>query len=119
MVNDLFLEDYLTKVVPSEMPPSYEKEALKAQAVCARTYAYRQIQGNTYSQYGAHVDDSTNFQVYNNTSANDKSTQTVKETYGKMLFYEDKPLRPFISPPPADARQMQAYGALTAENTPI
>lgn len=95
LVNDLFLEDYLTKVVPSEMPPSYEKEALKAQAVCARTYAYRQIQGNTYSQYGAHVDDSTNFQVYNNTSANDKSTQAVKETYGKMLFYEDKPIGAF------------------------
>ena len=95
LVNDLFLEDYLTKVVPSEMPPSYEKEALKAQAVCARTYAYRQIQGNTYSQYGAHVDDSTNFQVYNNTSADDKSTQAVKETYGKMLFYEDKPIEAF------------------------
>ena len=95
LVNDLFLEDYLTKVVPSEMPPSYEKEALKAQAVCARTYAYRQIQGNTYSQYGAHVDDSTNFQVYNNTSANDKSTQAVKETYGKMLFYDDKPIEAF------------------------
>ena len=95
LVNDLFLEDYLTKVVPSEMPPSYEKEALKAQAVCARTYAYRQIQGNTYSQYGAHVDDSTNFQVYNNTSANDKSTQAVKETYGKMLFHEDKPIEAF------------------------
>ena len=95
LVNDLFLEDYLTKVVPSEMPPSYEKEALKAQAVCTRTYAYRQIQGNTYSQYGAHVDDSTNFQVYNNTSANDKSTQAVKETYGKMLFYEDKPIEAF------------------------
>lgn len=46
LVNDLYLEDYLTRVVPSEMPPSYEKEALKAQAVCARTYAYRQIQGN-------------------------------------------------------------------------
>ena len=95
LVNDLYLEDYLTKVVPSEMPPSYEKEALKAQAVCARTYAYRQIQGNTYSQYGAHVDDSTNFQVYNNTPANDKSTQAVKETYGKMLFYEDKPIEAF------------------------
>ena len=95
LVNDLYLEDYLTKVVPSEMPPSYEKEALKAQAVCARTYAYRQIQGNTYSQYGAHVDDSTNFQVYNNTKADDKSTQAVKETYGKMLFYGDKPIEAF------------------------
>ena len=95
LVNDLYLEDYLAKVVPSEMPPSYEKEALKAQAVCARTYAYRQIQGNTYSQYGAHVDDSTNFQVYNNTKASDRTTQAVKETYGKMLFYDDKPIEAF------------------------
>ena len=62
MINELYLEDYLKKVVPSEMPASYEKEALKTQAVCARTYAYRQIQGNTYGAYGAHVDDSTSFQ---------------------------------------------------------
>lgn len=95
LVNDLFLEDYLTRVVPSEMPPSYEKEALKAQAVCARTYAYRQIQGNSYSQYGAHVDDSTNFQVYNNTNPDERTTQAVKETYGKMLFYEDNPIDAF------------------------
>ena len=68
------------------MPPSYEKEALKAQAVRQDLMPTARSRGNTYSQYGAHVDDSTNFQVYNNTSANDKSTQAVKETYGKMLF---------------------------------
>lgn len=95
LINDVYLEDYLIKVVPSEMPPSYEKEALKAQAVCARTYAYRQIQGNTYSQYGAHVDDSTNFQVYNNTKTDERTTQAVKETYGQMLFYEDNPAEIF------------------------
>ena len=44
LINELDIEDYLTRVVPSEMPSYYEKEALKAQAVCARTYAYRQIQ---------------------------------------------------------------------------
>ena len=31
MINELYLEDYLKKVVPSEMPASYEKEALKTQ----------------------------------------------------------------------------------------
>ena len=95
LVNDLYLEDYLTKVVPSEMPSSYEKEALKAQAVCARTYAYRQIQGNAYSQFGAHVDDSTNYQVYNNKETDEKTTAAVKDTYGKMLFYEDKAVEAF------------------------
>lgn len=95
LVNELYLEDYLVKVVPSEMPPSYETEALKAQAVCARTYAFRQIQGNTYSQYGAHVDDSTNFQVYNNTQVHENTTRAVQDTYGKMLFYEGNPAEVF------------------------
>ena len=82
-------------MVPSEMPASYEKEALKAQAVCARTYAYRQIQGNTYGQYGAHVDDSTSFQVYNNITTSERTDQAVDETYGQMLFYNDTPIEAF------------------------
>ena len=95
LINELYLEDYLTRVVPSEMPDSYEMEALKAQAVCARTYAYRQIQSNAYSQYGAHVDDSTRFQVYNNLKTSDKTEQAVRETYGKLLFYQDVPIEAF------------------------
>lgn len=89
IINELYLEDYLKRVVPSEMPVSYEKEALKAQAVCARTYAYRQIQGNSYMEYGAHVDDSTRFQVYNNLETSVNSDMAVNETYGKLLTYED------------------------------
>ncbi|MEY8352317.1 SpoIID/LytB domain-containing protein [Lachnospiraceae bacterium 54-53] len=95
LVNELYLEDYLTRVVPSEMPDSYEKEALKAQAVCARTYAYRQIQSNTYSKYGAHVDDSTRFQVYNNLPTASKTKEAVSETYGKLLFYDETPIEAF------------------------
>lgn len=95
LINEVYLEDYLTQVVPSEMPDSYEMEALKAQAVCARTYAYRQIQSNAYSQYGAHVDDSTRFQVYNNLKTSAKTEQAVRETYGKMLFYQDRPIEAF------------------------
>ena len=44
LLNEVDLEEYLKRVVPSEMPQSYALEALKAQAVCARTYAWRQIQ---------------------------------------------------------------------------
>ena len=95
VVNSVPFETYLTAVVPSEMPSTYEKEALKAQAVCARTYAYRQIQGNAYGQYGAHVDDSTNFQVYNNISTSERTDQAVNETCGQMLFYNDKPIEAF------------------------
>lgn len=95
LVNELYLEDYLKRVVPSEMPASYEKEALKAQAVCARTYAYRQIQANGYSQYGAHVDDSTAYQVYNNISTNSRTDAAVDETYGQILTYDGDPVEAF------------------------
>ena len=44
VINILPLEEYLKAVVPSEMPSAYEMEALKAQAVCARTYAWKQMQ---------------------------------------------------------------------------
>lgn len=91
LLNDVDIEDYLTRVVPSEMPASYELEALKAQAVCARTYALRQIQANAYSQYGAHVDDSTNYQVYNNISSSDRTDRAVKETDCQVVYYGEEP----------------------------
>lgn len=59
IVNELSMEQYLYGVVPSEMPASYEPEALKVQAVCARSYAYKQTQGFGYPEYQAHIDDST------------------------------------------------------------
>ena len=95
LVNEVYLEDYLKRVVPSEMPASYEKEALKAQAVCARTYAYRQIQANGYRQYGAHVDDSTSYQVYNNIATNSRTDTAVDETYGQILTYKGEPVEAF------------------------
>lgn len=66
LINDVLIEEYLYAVVPSEMPNRFGVEALKVQAVCARSYAYRQLLNNSYSRYGAHVDDSVNYQVYNN-----------------------------------------------------
>ena len=90
LINDLNLETYLYSVVPSEMPASYEIEALKAQAVCARSYAYRQIMLNGYASYGAHVDDSVSYQVYNNLTTNDKVIQAVNETAGKVLKFGDE-----------------------------
>lgn len=86
IVNELPLEEYLYCVVPSEMPASYPKEALKAQAVCARTYAYGHMVRAGYPQYGAHVDDSTSYQVYNNILEQQSTTTAVKETYGQLLF---------------------------------
>ena len=44
LINELDVEDYLTRVVPSEMPSNYELEALKAQAVAARTFTQKRRQ---------------------------------------------------------------------------
>lgn len=90
VVNELLLEDYLCKVVPSEMPASYGPEALKVQAVCARSYAYRQITENKCREYGAHVDDSTNYQVYNNAGEKTDATKAVQATYGQVATYNDE-----------------------------
>ena len=89
IINEALLEDYLYSVVPSEMPAGYPMEALKAQAVCARTYAYGHMEHAGYPQYGAHVDDSTSYQVYNNILEQDSTTTAVKETYGQLLFTEE------------------------------
>lgn len=84
-VNILPLEEYLYSVVPSEMPASYPMEALKAQAICARTYAYGRMQHAGYPLYGAHVDDSTSYQVYNNQAEQESATNAVKATCGQIL----------------------------------
>ncbi len=88
LINELPLEEYLYAVVPSEMPASYPQEALKAQAVCARTYAYRYILRAGIPELGAHVDDTTAYQVYHNIEENAASTTAVKETDGVLLTYE-------------------------------
>ena len=89
VINEVLLEEYLYCVVPSEMPASYPLEALKAQAVCARTYAYRNMLNSGLPAYGAHVDDSTSFQVYNNIKENVETTKAVRETKGQLLYYGD------------------------------
>lgn len=89
VVNELLLEEYLYSVVPSEMPASYPAEALQAQAVCARTYAYGHMLHAAYPEYGAHVDDSTSYQVYNNIAEQESTTTAVKETFGQLLITAD------------------------------
>lgn len=87
VVNEVGIEDYLKKVVPSEMPSGFSLEALKCQAVCARSYAYTQLTNNYYSEYGAHIDDSVSFQVYNNTYDSAESDEAVIATAGMVAVY--------------------------------
>lgn len=85
LVNELEMETYLKYVVPSEMQISFGHEALKAQAVCARTYAYSQMHNQSYAAYGANIDDSTAFQAYHNTGRYPESDAAVDETAGEII----------------------------------
>lgn len=89
VINELPLEEYLYAVVPSEMPASYEEEALKAQAVCARSYANCHMEGQAYPEYKANVDDSTAYQVYGNSAEQEKTIAAVDATMGEKLKYHD------------------------------
>ena len=95
LINELLLEEYLYSVVPSEMPSSYPAEALEAQAVCARTYAYRYLLKSGLPEEGAHVDDSVRYQVYNNIEESRNARRAVGETAGEMLFYDGVPIHAY------------------------
>ena len=76
----VYMEDYMRGVLPYEMDNSFPLEALKAQAVAARTYALKKMsaQAATYD-----VVDTTSDQVYNGTpSGNERCVQAVQETSG-------------------------------------
>ena len=93
------LEEYVFGVVAGEMPASFEMEALKAQAVCARTYALKK-QENNNKEYD--VDDTTNYQVYQNNEElknkwksnydnnYNKIKNAVKKTKGEVILYNNK-----------------------------
>ena len=85
LVNELPIETYLRYVLPSEMPTYFSYEALKAQAVCARTFAYKQMRQNAYAEYGANLDDSTAYQVYHASSTYEVTDQAVRDTEGIVI----------------------------------
>ena len=95
IINELSVESYLYGVLPSEMPASYPHEALKAQAICARSFVYKQMAGSSYEAFGAHVDDSTNCQVYNNQKESDSIIKAVDETCGEVLMGDGEILKTY------------------------
>lgn len=89
-INDVDVEDYLKGVVPKEMPASWHEEALKAQAVVARSY---QATNRTKHQaQGFHVCATTHCQVYGGYAAEQPSTnRAVEATRGELLYYGGRP----------------------------
>ncbi|MBR6266761.1 MAG: SpoIID/LytB domain-containing protein, partial [Selenomonadaceae bacterium] len=90
VVNNLVAcEDYLRGVLPEEMPPDWPEDALKAQAVAARTYALKHR--GRHEKDGYDLCDTTHCQVYEGLdSATARTDKAVSDTYGEVLTYQDK-----------------------------
>ena len=93
LINELDMEDYLRGVVPNEMGPGVypELEALKAQAVAARTYMVANL--GQFSEDGYDVCDSAQCQVYRGAGTEAALTnQAVEETRSVILTYGGRPI---------------------------
>jgi stage II sporulation protein D len=94
-VNVLGLEDYLVGVLGSEMPRSFPVEALRAQAVAARTYALNK----KLEQYGRpfHLGSTVISQVYRGLEAEDPRTrEAVESTRGLVLTWQLQPIEAYF-----------------------
>jgi stage II sporulation protein D len=87
VIDTVGLEAYLKGVVPAEMPPTWPPEALKAQAVAARSYALANATaGRPFDLYG-----DTRSQVFGGTKAeNDATSAAVDATKGQIVAYNGK-----------------------------
>lgn len=107
-VEQVNLEEYLCNVVSSEMPATFEQEALKAQAIVARTYTIYKILNKKHDNADI-CDDSTCCQAWiskddrlakweeNQRESNwQKICSAVNETSGKIITYENKPIDAFF-----------------------
>jgi stage II sporulation protein D len=93
IVNSLPLESYLQGVVPREMPASWKPVALQAQAVAARAYAYRAIDGR--GTFDVYCD--TRSQVYGGYDVETPATNaTVSSTAGVVPLYGGSVIQAFF-----------------------
>ncbi len=96
VINIIPVEDYLYSVVSREMSPSWDVEALKAQAVCARNFSLGRI--NYHKKYGFDVCRTVCCQAYAGTSSENSNVhKAVDETYGELLLYDGKPIQAVYS----------------------
>ena len=108
-IEELNLDQYLYGVVSSEMPANFEEEALKAQAVVARTYTIYKITNGNKHENADICDDSkccqawiskeARFEKWNETERENnwsKIVNAVESTKGKIIMYEGKPINAFF-----------------------
>lgn len=109
-VEEISLDEYLYGVVSAEMPASFEEEALKAQAVVARTYTIYKIVNNDGKHKDADICDSPNccqawiskedrFARWDDAEAQgnwNKIVNAVNSTQGKIITYNGEPINAFF-----------------------
>lgn len=100
LIHPLSVENYLKGVVPTEMPSYWPNEALKSQAIAARTYAFFHL-GFSRSQDNHRffdVDDTVFYQAF--TGINDETTQTdlaIAGTSHQVVTYNGKVIQAYFS----------------------
>ncbi len=88
-VETLALEEYLRGVIPAEVSAaSWPPEALKAQAVAARSYALKKIEGSKGKEYD--VDDTSAYQAYNPAKIDARTDAAIKSTAGQVLTFNSR-----------------------------
>lgn len=96
-IKQMNIEDYIMGVVAKEMPLSFDAQALKAQAVAARTYTIRKMFDGGCGRQGADIcSDHTHCQAYTQDipeEYRDKVYGSVMETTGEILEYDNYPIK--------------------------
>jgi stage II sporulation protein D len=109
VINDVDLENYIKGVVPSEMPSSWEFEALKAQAIAARSFALANL--GKQAKEGYDLKDNTEDQAYGGASAETNITnKAVEETHGLVLTYDMKIISAYYSASAGGMTNTNAWG---------
>lgn len=92
IVNEVGLEDYVRGVVANEMSKEWPIEALKAQAILARTLALTRFAD--HKRDGFDICDATHCQVYRGIASETSETNAaVRQTSGQILTYRQKPIQ--------------------------
>ena len=97
-VNIIRVDAYLYGVVPCEMPSYFEPEALRAQAVCARSYALTRVgyRADSNISRAFYLGDTSKDQVYRGyTAETERTTQAVDATAGLLVRYRGEPVTAF------------------------
>lgn len=96
-IETMKFEKYIEGVVAAEMEPTWPLEALKAQAIIARTFTIEELErrgGVANLHPGADVSTSPEeFQAYNASRVNDNVRRAVQETRGQIITYQNRPVR--------------------------